>query len=92
MTNRVATAIERVRINPNLDKLAGDMAITFQEHVAYQQAQVQAHASEKLTTDEAHVVYRALGEVYNANNEGWSAGADLATKVVVTQLMGELML
>jgi hypothetical protein len=92
MANRVATAIERVRANPNLDKLAGGMAITFQEHVAYQHAQVRAHASERLTTEEAHIAYRALGEVYNANNEGWSAGTDLATTVVVTQLMGELML
>ena len=89
--NRITIAIERVRANPNLDKLAGKMAITFEEHFAYQNAQAQAHASEKLTTEEAHIVYRALGEVHNANNEGWGEGTDLATKVVVTHLMGEIL-
>ena len=92
MTNRVAAAIERVRGNPGLDKLQGTMAIDFQEHVAYQNAQAQAHASGKLTLEEAHIAYRALGELHNDGNEGWAAGTDLATKVVVTQLMGELIL
>lgn len=92
MANRVASAISKVRENPNLARLEGTMGITLQEKVAYQQAQSAAFASEKLTLEEAQLVYRALGEGGGNGNEGWAAGTDLATKVVVTKLMGELML
>ena len=90
--NRVLVAIERVRANPKLSQLEGKMAIDFQEHHAYQNAQAAAHAGGKLTLEEAAIVYRALGEWRNEANEGWSEGVDLATKVVVTQLIGELIL
>ncbi len=91
MTNRVRDAIERIRTNPNLYKLEGKQAITFQEHAAYQTTQSQAFASNKLTMNEAYICYQALGEVWSEENEGWAPGTDLATKVMVTQLVGELM-
>ena len=83
--------IEQARKHPNLHELEGTQGIGFQEHAAYQTAQSSAFASEKLTMDEAYTVYLALGESWNDSNEGWARGTDLATKVTVTRLMGELL-
>lgn len=89
--NRVAEAIERLEGNPNLHKLEGTQEIGFQEHAAYQTQQSRAFASGLLTLEEAQLVYQALGESYTDSNEGWAKGTDLATKVTVVRLMGELM-
>lgn len=62
---------------------------TPQEHFTYQTIQSQAHAMGKITTAEAQVIYIALGEVPAA--DGWAEGTDLATKVIVTQALGELI-
>jgi hypothetical protein len=67
------------------------MAVEFDEHFAFQQAQARAHVEQRLTTDEAQVVYVALGEVGSQSNGGWAAGTDTATKVAVTLAMGELL-
>jgi hypothetical protein len=97
-TNRLTVAIEKVQaqIDAKLDadsaKALGDtLAVSFDEHFKFQQLQSQAHAMQNLTTDEAQIVYIALGEVGSPGNGGWAAGTSLATKVVVTQLMGELL-
>lgn len=91
MRNRIAEAIKRLRSHPNLHKLEGTQGIDFQEHFAYQNAQAHAHASGKLTMEEAQVAYIALGEVWSESNEGWAKGTDLATKVTVTRLVAELL-
>lgn len=72
------------------ENLDHDMAVDFEEHFAYQEAQAHAHVSGVLSTDEAQIVYWALGEVGSSANGGWAAGTDTATKVSVTLLMGEL--
>lgn len=104
--NRVAAKVAEVRdalargqrldgrgsIDPaDLPGLEATLAVTFQEHFAYQNAQARAHATGVLTTEEAQVVYVALGEVGDPANGGWAADTDLATKVVVTNLMGQLI-
>lgn len=95
--NRVQAAIDRTREKiktvdaqalTDLDKA---LAVDFDDHFQYQEIQAQAHAEEKLTTEEAQIIYIALGEVGSASNGGWATGADLATKSVVTTLMGHLL-
>jgi hypothetical protein len=95
--NRIATAIDAVR--PKLaaldaakrDALDANLAVEFDEHFTFQSMQARAHAEGKLATDEALIVYAALGELGSDSNGGWAAGTDTATKVVVTQLMGEML-
>ena len=74
------------------DDAEKNLDINHFERVAYQNAQARSHAMGKLTTDEAMVVYRAIGEVGSSKNGGWSKGTDYALKVTVTKLMGELLL
>lgn len=90
--NRIAMAIGKLQNHPKLGELADEMAITFQEHYGYQNAQAKAHAMGSLTLEEAQIIYTALGEGYTESNGGWAHGVDLATKVVVTRVMGELIL
>lgn len=90
--NRVARAIEiaRTQIDPQkLADLEPKLAIDFGEHFAYQQWQAEAHVMGKLSTDEAQIVYAALGEVGSDSNGGWAKGTDAATKLAVTQLMAK---
>lgn len=95
--NRIATAVENVRAKLaalDADKVAAldaNMAVEFDEHFAFQNAQARAHLTGKLTTDEAQIVYVALGEVGSPSNGGWAAETDTATKVAVTLVMGELL-
>lgn len=95
-TNRVAAAIERVRERldaldaASREELDAQMALGFEEHFQYQEWQARAHASGRLATEEAQLVYAALGEVGCEANGGWASGTDTATKVAVTMLMGEL--
>lgn len=104
--NRVLRSIEATRraiasgekqdgsgpIDPaSLAPLEASLAVTFEEHFAYQNAQARAHALGRITTAEAQTVYVALGEVGSDENGGWAAGTDLATKVVVTNLMLQLV-
>ena len=44
-----------------------------------------------LNTDEALTIYNALGEYHNDENGGWQDGVSLATKVIITQAVGELL-
>lgn len=95
--NRVAQAIEGIRVKAEAldpaarEALDADMAVDFAEHFAYQQAQAQAHAAGRISTDEALLIYAALGEIGSAANGGWASSTDLATKVAVTLSMGELL-
>lgn len=102
--NLIAAAIERMRerieqgvkpdgspITGDLGKLDAELAITGLEHFAYQTAQARAHALGKLSTGEAQTIYIALNGEAPGPNGGWAASADLATKVIVTQVIGELM-
>jgi hypothetical protein len=93
--NRVATAI--VAMRPRIADLDDDkrtgldkaMDVDFGEHFAYQETQARAHVSGKITADEAQIIYAALGETPSEN--GWTEGTDLATKVVVTKIIAELL-
>lgn len=95
--NRLSDAIAKVR--PRIDaldatkrdELDAGMAIEFAEHFAYQEGQARAHVSGTITADEAQIIYASLGEVGSASNGGWAVNTDLATKVVVTQIMAELV-
>ena len=95
--NRVAIAIERARpllaekTEEERTALHAALALDFQEHFEFQEMQARAHVTEQLTVDEALIIYAALGEVGSPSNGGWAAETDLATKVVVTQLMLVLM-
>lgn len=59
------------------------------DHASMQRVQSQAHALGRIPTAEAQVIYIALGEV--PAEDGWAAGTDLATKIVVTQALSELL-
>lgn len=75
-----------------LAELEETLALTGSDHFQYQQIQARAHVSQMLTLDEAQYVYAALnGEMPNSANGGWADGVTLAQKVVVTQLMTELL-
>lgn len=70
-----------------LDK---DMDVDSSDHFQYQQMQAEMHASGVLEPDAAMIVYRSLGEVGSPDNGGWAKDTDTPTKVLVTQLIGEL--
>lgn len=95
--NRIGKAIDATRAKLEelnavaRDELDAAMAVDFEEHFAYQELQARSHLEGTLTTDEATIVYVALGEVGSPSNGGWASGTDLATKVVVTRLMAELL-
>jgi hypothetical protein len=101
MTNRVSNYIGMVR--DKVEKLGeplnggtweeaeSNLDLTFSEHAAYQNAQAQAHAGGILNTEEAQIVYLALGEVGSTKNGGWAASVDYPVKVAITKLVGELM-
>lgn len=67
------------------------MSLEGDEHFRFQTMQAQAHAEGLLDTGAALIVYAALGEYGSASNGGWAADTSTATKVVVTQLMSELL-
>lgn len=93
LTAHLADMRERVAgLEPvTREGLEDSLAITFDEHFAYQNAQARAHALGRLSADEARVVYAALGPMYGASNGGWEVSCDLATKVTVTRLMAEIL-
>jgi hypothetical protein len=94
MPNRIAAAIAAYQAKidggtipqDKLDKLNTDLNMEFDEHFAGQNAQAEAHAGGKLTLEEAQTVYQALGQSADHFNK-----QPLATKIVVTQLVQELL-
>jgi len=95
--NRVTAAIAQMRervatLEPDkVERLEKGNVLDSFEHAQYQNQQARAHATGRLTTEEAQVLYIALGEVGNPSNGGWATGTDLATKLVVTMVIGELL-
>ena len=95
--NRVTAAIAQMRervatLEPDkVERLERGNVLDSFEHAQYQNQQARAHATGRLTTEEAQVLYIALGEVGNPSNGGWATGTDLATKLVVTMVIGELL-
>jgi hypothetical protein len=78
-------------IEASLENMDDTMALTVHEHAEFQKQQARANAMGTLNTDEALTIYNALGEWHNADNGGWQDGVSLATKVIITQAMGELL-
>jgi plasmid maintenance system antidote protein VapI len=78
-------------IGPSLKKLEKEMGLSASEHAAFQRQQSQAAAMGDINTDESLAVYNALGDYYNKANDGWAPGVGLATKVIVTQMVSELL-
>lgn len=97
-SNIVADAVELVRGRlaeldaRELAAFDAEMAVTAEEHFRFQQAQAEAHAGGYLSTEEALIIYAALGEYGSSRNGGWAAGTELATKVAVTLMMPSLIL
>lgn len=90
MINTVREKCEVLDID-TYEQLDKNLAVDFSEHFQYQQLQAEAHAMQLLSPEAAMIVYNALGEVGSDENGGWASGTDLPTKVVVTQLMAELL-
>lgn len=94
--NRVSKAV--ARIQAKLDKLDPEKLaelekgnnITFDEHFYYQTVQSRAHAAGRISVVEASILYQALGVIRNDSNGGWAKDTDLATKLAVTLVVGEL--
>lgn len=102
--NRIAAAIARMQ--KRLDDMGGEEngvglngkplkslhetnRLSFEDFQGYQNAQALAHATGLISAEEAQIVYTALGgEVFHPD---WAKGTSLATKMVVTQLIGELL-
>ena len=97
MRDLLDTAIAKVRTklatvpNEKASSLEATLAVDFKDHFDYQQLQANAFAMGKISLRDAQICYIALGEVWNESNGGFSKGTDLATKAIVTQLMGELL-
>ena len=79
-------------IAPSLANMDATMALSFKDHADFQSHQSRAAAMGKLNTDEALTIYNALGEWHNGdNNGGWQDTVTLASKVVITQVVSELL-
>lgn len=95
--NRLTPAIERTRAKietldaDKIARLEENTAIDFEEHFEFQQTQAAAHAMGKISTEEAQIIYSALGNSHSDTNGGWTKKTDLATKVMVMQIVGELL-
>ena len=103
MTNRIKDLIGRNEAR--IEKLGGEngiglngkplalqhdaMKLIMSEFIQFQILQASAHAQGILSTAEAQTIYIALGgERFQPN---WPKGTSLATKVAITQIMGELL-
>jgi hypothetical protein len=91
-TNRIEKAI--LAMSPHIAKLAPDaqatlsaqLNLSFDEHFAFQNAKSIAQCDGRLTLDEAMTIYTLLGGVESVFNK-----RPLATKVVLTKVMAELL-
>jgi hypothetical protein len=78
-------------IEASLANMDETLALTVMEHADLQNQQARANAMGTLNTDEALTIYNALGEAHNPDNGGWQDGVDLATKVIVTLAVKEML-
>ena len=97
MRDLLDIAIEKVRTklktvsDEKAISLEATLAVDFKDHFDYQQLQANAFAMGKISLRDAQICYISLGEVWSESNGGFSKGTDLATKAIVTQLIGELL-
>jgi hypothetical protein len=78
-------------IAPSLANMDATAAVSASEHGIFQAQQSRAATLGALNTDEALTIYNALGGAHNPDNGGWENGVGLATKVIVTQIISELL-
>ena len=78
-------------IEKSLADMDATMAVSVADHAAYQGQQSRAVTLGRLNTDEALTICNALGDWHNADNGGWQDDVGLATKVIVTQIISELL-
>jgi hypothetical protein len=92
MTNRLKEMISAVEPElKNVDKtkrarLKAAFALDASEVIGWQNAQAEAHAGGTLSTDEAQLIYTAIGPT----GENWTKQT-LATQLIVTQVMQTLL-
>ena len=92
MANRLTAMICDVAPKlKNVDKtkrarLEAALALSAGEIIGWQNAQAEAHASGTLSTDEAQLIYAAIGPT----GENWPRQT-LATQLIVTQVMKTLL-
>ncbi len=97
MGNRIAEAIrgmrEALQSTPaaKQETVKRKLDLTLAEFCKYQDEQAMAHAGGKITLEEAQTVYVALGGETFGSDGGWPRETDLATRIVVTKLVHELM-
>ena len=93
LSRMIASSREKIEAaDPEkMKELDSTLAVDFEEHFKFQELQAFFHVSGVLTPEAAQIVYNSLGEVGSSENGGWAVNTDLATKVIVTQLMGELL-
>tara|TARA_Y100000310_G_C20528134_1_gene737092 strand:+ start:728 stop:1063 length:336 start_codon:yes stop_codon:yes gene_type:complete len=85
------TDLQGQPIGPSLEKLDETMAVSFADHFQFQTLQAHAHAGGRISPAEAMTVYTALGETRSSDNGGWQPHVTLPMKVVITQVMKELL-
>ena len=78
-------------IDESLKRNDATLNLTVSEHADFQSQQASATARGILNTDESLTIYNSLGEYHNTDNGGWQPGVNLATKVIVTQVISELL-
>jgi hypothetical protein len=99
--NRVQMAISRyeakiaglngVGLNGTpLDDFEAGLKLSFEDFVGYQNAQSQAFVTGRISAEEAMTIFQALGG--DGFHGDWPKGTTLATKVAITQVVGELIL
>ena len=71
--------------------LDATLTLDASEYVAYQKLQASAHASGRITSAEAQAVYLALINWNSTATATSNSIATTATRIVVTQLMRELL-
>lgn len=100
VTAHAATVREAIRTGQKADgsgpigdvqSLEAGLALEAGEKLAYLRANSLAVQDGTLTADEGQTVYRALGEGFGTSNGRWARGTDVALKVTVTTLMGQLV-
>jgi hypothetical protein len=97
MTNRITEMIAKKQARiysgmatpEQLRKLETSMRTPTKDLIEYQSLQAQAHAMNKITSEEAQTVYKLLGGE-NPTEEKWNK-LSLPEKVAITQLMSEIL-
>lgn len=88
---RIAELTARIDALPTQGRIALSKTLTLDldEYVKFQNLQAGAHASGRLSVDEAQTIYLALKNWLADERD--TGAATIAARFVVTQLMGELL-